>query len=198
MGSSWPRDRTCVSCIGRWILYYWPSRKPSCDPFLKTCAVTPAEGLWEGSIMSLWLEIESHRKRWLLFNLRVLSCLTVMSSCHQCESDLVLGSHFVYVFWDCIWKDSKPAATRQLGLNYLKIRSPTRLAAGLGGFQTRTANNLLVGLSFLTSWQPQSGWTSYVATQSSKCKCSSTQTTQAFADLASAGLETSLPLHSTG
>ena len=22
-GSSWPRDRTCVSCIGRWILYHW-------------------------------------------------------------------------------------------------------------------------------------------------------------------------------
>ena len=27
-GSSWPRDRTCiscVSCIGRWILYHWPT-----------------------------------------------------------------------------------------------------------------------------------------------------------------------------
>ena len=23
--SSWPRDRTCVSCIGRWILYNWAS-----------------------------------------------------------------------------------------------------------------------------------------------------------------------------
>ena len=22
-GSSWPRDRTCVSCFGRWILYHW-------------------------------------------------------------------------------------------------------------------------------------------------------------------------------
>ena len=22
-GSSWPRDRTCVSCTGRWILYPW-------------------------------------------------------------------------------------------------------------------------------------------------------------------------------
>ena len=22
-GSSWPRDRTCVSCIGRWVLYHW-------------------------------------------------------------------------------------------------------------------------------------------------------------------------------
>ena len=22
-GSSWPRDQTCVSCIGRWILYHW-------------------------------------------------------------------------------------------------------------------------------------------------------------------------------
>ena len=24
-GSSWPRDQTCVSCIGRWILYHWPT-----------------------------------------------------------------------------------------------------------------------------------------------------------------------------
>ena len=22
-GSSWPRDQTCISCIGRWILYCW-------------------------------------------------------------------------------------------------------------------------------------------------------------------------------
>ena len=22
-GSSWPRDRTCISCTGRWILYHW-------------------------------------------------------------------------------------------------------------------------------------------------------------------------------
>ena len=22
-GSSWPRDQTCVSCVGRWILYHW-------------------------------------------------------------------------------------------------------------------------------------------------------------------------------
>ena len=22
-GSSWPRDWTCISCIGRWILYHW-------------------------------------------------------------------------------------------------------------------------------------------------------------------------------
>ena len=48
--------------------------------------------------MSSWREIESHRKRWLLFNLCVLSCLTVMSSCYQRESDLVLGSLFVFVF----------------------------------------------------------------------------------------------------
>ena len=27
MGSSWPKDRTCVSCIGRWILYHWPTRE---------------------------------------------------------------------------------------------------------------------------------------------------------------------------
>ena len=26
-GSSRPRDRTCVSCIGRWVLYCWASRE---------------------------------------------------------------------------------------------------------------------------------------------------------------------------
>ena len=26
-GSSWPRDRTHVSCIGRWILYHWATRE---------------------------------------------------------------------------------------------------------------------------------------------------------------------------
>ena len=25
--SSWPRDQTCVSCIGRWILYRWATRE---------------------------------------------------------------------------------------------------------------------------------------------------------------------------
>ena len=26
-GSSWPRDRTCVSCVGRWILYHLSTRE---------------------------------------------------------------------------------------------------------------------------------------------------------------------------
>ena len=26
-GSSQPRDRTCISCIGRWILYHWTTRE---------------------------------------------------------------------------------------------------------------------------------------------------------------------------
>ena len=25
--SSWPRDWTCVSCIGRWVLYHWATRE---------------------------------------------------------------------------------------------------------------------------------------------------------------------------
>ena len=32
MGSSWPRDWTCVSCIGRQILYHWATREAQlCD-----------------------------------------------------------------------------------------------------------------------------------------------------------------------
>ena len=26
-GSLWPRDWTCISCIGRWILYHWATRE---------------------------------------------------------------------------------------------------------------------------------------------------------------------------
>ena len=29
-GYSWCRGRTCISCIGSWVLYCWVSRKPSC------------------------------------------------------------------------------------------------------------------------------------------------------------------------
>ena len=31
-GSSQPRDRTYVSCIGRWILYHWVTREVPCWP----------------------------------------------------------------------------------------------------------------------------------------------------------------------
>ena len=27
-GSSWPRDQTLISCIGRWVLYCWATREP--------------------------------------------------------------------------------------------------------------------------------------------------------------------------
>ena len=34
-GSSWPRDRTHVSCIGRWwVLYHWATREAHADPLL--------------------------------------------------------------------------------------------------------------------------------------------------------------------
>ena len=26
-GSSWPKDQTCISCTGRWILYHWATRE---------------------------------------------------------------------------------------------------------------------------------------------------------------------------
>ena len=31
--SSWPRDWTCVSCIGRWILYHWATSEAPCDDY---------------------------------------------------------------------------------------------------------------------------------------------------------------------
>ena len=35
MGSSQTRDQTCVSCIGKWILYYWATREALSSVFLK-------------------------------------------------------------------------------------------------------------------------------------------------------------------
>ena len=38
-GSSWPRDRTCVCCIERWVLYHWATREAPCrilNSYLKT------------------------------------------------------------------------------------------------------------------------------------------------------------------
>ena len=31
VGSSWIRDQTLVSCIGRWILYHWATREALCN-----------------------------------------------------------------------------------------------------------------------------------------------------------------------
>ena len=28
-GSAWPRDPAFISCIGRWVLYHWATRKPA-------------------------------------------------------------------------------------------------------------------------------------------------------------------------
>ena len=41
--SSWPKDRTCISCIGRWVLYllnHWGFGEPPKSPGIKTWACT--------------------------------------------------------------------------------------------------------------------------------------------------------------
>ena len=42
MGSSWPRDRTHVPCIGRWILYHWATSEAPIPPYstLNAIAIT--------------------------------------------------------------------------------------------------------------------------------------------------------------
>ena len=41
-GSSWPRDRTWISCIGRWVLYCWTTREApkTLQHPKKTCTIT--------------------------------------------------------------------------------------------------------------------------------------------------------------
>ena len=42
-GSSWPRDQTCISCIGRWILYHWATRKTWVMGSCYYCSLTDVE-----------------------------------------------------------------------------------------------------------------------------------------------------------
>ena len=49
-GSSWPCDRTlvsCVSCIGRWILYLWATWEASYCLWLLLCYKGRTEHLWQ-------------------------------------------------------------------------------------------------------------------------------------------------------
>ena len=36
-GSSWSRDRTCLSCTGRWILYHWATWEAQLSSFFLPC-----------------------------------------------------------------------------------------------------------------------------------------------------------------
>ena len=52
-GSSWPRNQTCISCIGRWILYH--------------CAT------WEAHLCpTLFLKMERHQLHWMRVHLNDL------------------------------------------------------------------------------------------------------------------------------
>ena len=51
VGSSWSRDRTCVPCIGKWILNHWTTRDVSAqvlvagtDSALSVCTSSPFQG----------------------------------------------------------------------------------------------------------------------------------------------------------
>ena len=55
-GSSWPRDLTFVSCIGRQILYHWAIREPvpylidsTSEAFLKSLCASPLISLMDNS-----------------------------------------------------------------------------------------------------------------------------------------------------
>ena len=52
-GSAWPRDRTCVSCIGRWIFYDCAEKELLCDP--KPCPNYSHEKIILGSWLQLLL-----------------------------------------------------------------------------------------------------------------------------------------------
>ena len=44
--SSRPRDRTCISCIGRWILYHWATWKTHRDVRTRECVLIRFSHVW--------------------------------------------------------------------------------------------------------------------------------------------------------
>ena len=73
-GSSWPRDRTCVSylsCVGRWVLYYWRHLR---SHFIYTSGIW-----WEGNGTPLQyscLENPMDRGAWWAIVHRITKSLT--------------------------------------------------------------------------------------------------------------------------
>ena len=59
-GSFWPKDQTCVSCvscIGKWILYHWTSEdslKPYCMPSNFSCVSLHPHGLSPARLLCPW------------------------------------------------------------------------------------------------------------------------------------------------
>ena len=45
-GSSWPRDWTHISCIGKWVIYHWASKEVHCIP--STQLKSWLQSWWEG------------------------------------------------------------------------------------------------------------------------------------------------------
>ena len=50
-GSFWPRDQTCFSCIGRWILYHLATREAMSASFIRVMG-KEVENISRGNIMS--------------------------------------------------------------------------------------------------------------------------------------------------
>ena len=61
-GSSWPRDRTCVSCTGRRVLYQWATKE---DPqWLITVSKTSPKGIQNASNFIMFDDSGSQESRW--------------------------------------------------------------------------------------------------------------------------------------
>ena len=80
-GSSWPRDWTCVSCIGRQILYHRATRKP----------LTPHVVLW-----GCWIV-------WCILTSRYLVSLLPVSIIHVSDIFLVgfWSWEISFIMWGC-------------------------------------------------------------------------------------------------
>ena len=111
-GSSWPRDQTCISCIGRRILYYWASWEVHDAYLLQThnsictcwslCLPAPLDWVIVGTSL-LGAALTWSSSHWLccfVFVLNFSGALTVQTRSLWCHRVLCAWQSRCWSWWD--------------------------------------------------------------------------------------------------
>ena len=107
VGSSWPRDWTCASCIGRWILDHWVTREALEGGFLTTGSQgkspepTSFESIyWVNTFLLCGLIILPTPPHTHSRNIPCLSSVILHPWQHLLPSG-ALKNIFIFKFWNC-------------------------------------------------------------------------------------------------
>ena len=83
--SSWPRDQTNISCIGRWVLYHWATRE------------TPLRFLINGTLPSFPLYQMGFVMRWEMPSMAGMACQACQALACEFLVKTILSSIFCWV-----------------------------------------------------------------------------------------------------